>query len=140
MLLAFDAMLRIPLASQAQLGNAPQANPETRSLGESLLSAAISGLLCLGGAGCASQKPGAAQTVGDASVGMITSSKVDENMTLAKFTQVCDARHGTIELHSHCGGMNSCKGMSYDTATQILTEHTCRALNTCAGYSCVVPG
>ena len=103
----------------------------------------------------------------DASGGVITSSTTDPSMTLDQFTKNCDARHGTVEIHSHCGGANSCKGMSYDTGNQVLTEHTCkgmnrsgracesmevqehgharlagrvpRALNTCTGYSCVVP-
>jgi hypothetical protein len=28
--------------------------------------------------------------------------------------------------------------MSYDTETQTLLQHTCRATNTCAGFSCVI--
>lgn len=61
-------------------------------------------------------------------------------MTLEKMTADCDARGGTVETYAHCGGLNSCRGMSYDETTQVLTEHTCRGLNTCAGYGCVVPG
>jgi hypothetical protein len=71
--------------------------------------------------------------------GVITSSTVDATMDLAKFTALCDARHGTVEIHPHCGGYNSCKGLSYDTSTHVLTEHTCKGLNTCAGYSCIDP-
>jgi hypothetical protein len=70
--------------------------------------------------------------------GVITSSTVVADMTLEKFTADCDALGGTVEIHPHCGGSNSCKGMSYDTATQTLTEHTCKGLNTCAGYSCII--
>jgi hypothetical protein len=70
--------------------------------------------------------------------GVITSSAVVPDMTLEKFTADCDALGGTVEIHPHCGGANSCKGMSYDTDTLVFTEHTCKGLNTCAGYSCVL--
>jgi hypothetical protein len=70
--------------------------------------------------------------------GVILTSAVVPEMTLEKFTADCDALGGTLELHSHCGGANSCMGMSYDTGTLTFTEHTCKGLNTCAGYSCVV--
>jgi hypothetical protein len=70
--------------------------------------------------------------------GVITSSTVVADMTLEKFTADCDALGGALEIHPHCGGFNSCKGMSYDTGTQTLTEHTCKGLNTCAGYSCII--
>ena len=91
-----------------------------------VLVAALSGLI---GVGCGSD--------GDASV---TSSTTDPSMTLERFTAMCNARQGAVELHSHCGGANSCSGISYDTGTHVLTEHGCKGLNTCAGYSCVVPG
>lgn len=94
-----------------------------------LVAAALGGLL-LAGPGCGSS---------DAGGGVIASSTTDPSMTLDQFTKNCDARHGTVEIHSHCGGENSCKGMSYDTGNQVLTEHTCKGLNTCTGYSCVVP-
>lgn len=102
-------------------------HPETGSKGPSraVLSAALSGLLGVGVAACGD--PG------------ITKSTTDPSMTLEKFTAECDARHGKVELHAHCGGANSCKGLSYDTDTHVLTEHDCKGLNTCAGYSCVVP-
>lgn len=74
-----------------------------------------------------------------AEAGAITSSKIDATMTLAAFTALCDMRHGTLQIHPHCGGNNSCKGISYDTGTQTFTEHTCKGLNTCTGYSCVDP-
>ena len=71
--------------------------------------------------------------------GVITSSKVVPDMTQQKFTQMCDQRHGTVEVIPECGGSNSCKGMSYDTGTQTLVEHTCKGSNTCAGYNCKIP-
>jgi hypothetical protein len=69
--------------------------------------------------------------------GTITSTKI-QVMTEAEFQTECSSRGGTFEIMPHCGGYNSCMGMSYDTGTQTLTEHTCRGLNTCAGYSCVI--
>jgi hypothetical protein len=74
-----------------------------------------------------------------AEAGVITSSTVDASMTLAAFTALCDMRHGTLQIHPHCGGNNSCKGISYDSGTQVFTEHSCKGLNTCTGYSCVDP-
>ncbi len=74
----------------------------------------------------------------DAGIG-VTKSVVDATMTLEIFTKMCEARGGKLELHSHCGGNNTCKGFSYDTGTQTLTEHSCKGWNTCAGYSCVIP-
>jgi hypothetical protein len=42
-----------------------------------------------------------------------------------------------VEL-STCSGTNSCRGMSYDSETQIMREHTCQGMNTCTGYSCII--
>jgi hypothetical protein len=95
-----------------------------------LLAAALGGLLCLTVSACSSEP--------DEPTGVVTSSTVDPNMTLEQFTDDCDARRGKVELHSHCGGVNSCKGFSYDEDTDVLTEHTCKGANTCAGYSCVI--
>jgi hypothetical protein len=44
---------------------------------------------------------------------------------------------GTIEIHPHCGGANSCGGFSFDETIGVYTEHTCQGLNTCTGYTCV---
>ncbi len=54
------------------------------------------------------------------------------------FKTRCAAANGMYETQPNCGGSNSCRGMSYDANTETLTEHTCRATNTCAGFSCVV--
>lgn len=69
----------------------------------------------------------------------ITKSVVDPTMTLEKFTDLCNMAGGTLEIHPHCGGNNTCKGFSYDSGTQVYTEHGCMGLNTCTGYSCVLP-
>lgn len=68
----------------------------------------------------------------------ITSSEVVFGLTLQQFTDECTQRGGAVEIEPHCGGENSCRGMSYDTNTQTLTEHTCKGMNTCAGYSCII--
>jgi hypothetical protein len=67
----------------------------------------------------------------------ITSSQVI-SMTLQDFTDLCTQKGGVLEIEPHCGGLNSCRGLSYDTGTTVLTEHSCRDLNTCAGYSCII--
>lgn len=69
--------------------------------------------------------------------GVITLSET-KDLTLEQLTVDCDALGGAIQIHPHCGGSNGCKGMSYDTGTKVYTEHTCKGLNTCAGFSCVL--
>jgi len=68
----------------------------------------------------------------------ITSSNVDPSVTLDSFTSESEQRGGAVEVEPHCGGENSCRGISWDTGTETVTEHTCRGMNTCAGYSCVI--
>lgn len=125
-----------------------------------LTAAALVGLLGLGAcesssepsdgqAGSSAQSAGAAGSGGEAGAAgeagaggsgpEITSSKEIPDMTLEKFKAMCDELGGAIEIHPSCGGANSCKGMSYDSDTHVFTEHTCKGLNTCTGYSCVLP-
>ncbi|MCA2962204.1 MAG: cytochrome c [Silvanigrellales bacterium] len=59
-----------------------------------------------------------------------------EGVTLKSFTQECKTAAGIVEIHASCAGVNSCKGFSFSYGTRI--DHTCRAMNTCAGMSCVV--
>lgn len=125
-----------------------------------LLSAALGGLLCFGTA-CSSGKStrpaqastggtdgsasdgaffvdgGLAYCINTPDVRAITLSRVVA-MTEDEFKAQCSSRGGTFEIMPHCGGLNSCMGMSYDTGTQTLTEHSCKGLNSCAGYSCVI--
>ena len=61
-------------------------------------------------------------------------------LTQDEFASRCAAQNGIFEIQPLCGGSNSCRGMSYDAGSQTLTEHSCQATNTCAGYSCVVCG
>lgn len=107
-----------------------------------LVLAALGGLLCVTGSGCGGEDTGestAALGCGPASQdGKITTSVTDTTITQASFEADCTTRGGTFEIHPHCGGANACRGMSYDTDTKVLTEHTCKGLNTCAGYSCII--
>lgn len=106
------------------------------SASQALMAAALVGLLSA--AACDdTESPSGATT--NSSGGAITSSIVDSDMTREKFRAICDEKGGRMEDHSHCGGANSCKGMSYDIATHVYSEHTCKGLNTCTGYSCVLP-
>lgn len=59
-------------------------------------------------------------------------------LTQEEFASRCAERNGIFEIQPLCGGANSCRGLSYDSDSQTLTEHSCQATNTCAGYSCVV--
>lgn len=102
-----------------------------------LLSAALCGLFAVA-CDSSDDKP-AACTLPDGGRPRITAVRSEPEMTLERFTDECDAENGKVELHAHCGGLNTCAGFSYDDATHALTEHTCCALNTCSGYSCVVP-
>jgi hypothetical protein len=67
----------------------------------------------------------------------ITSSMAVQNLDADGFKALCDARHGTVEVMPHCGGFATAAGFSYDTGTELLSEHTCKGANTCAGWNCV---
>jgi hypothetical protein len=96
-----------------------------------MVTAALAGLLCLGVAACSS-KP-------ETGPGEITSSQSVASLTVAAFTAQCDARGGTVEVIAHCGGLNTCKGFSYDKTTELLSEHSCKGAATCGGWNCLVP-
>ncbi len=69
----------------------------------------------------------------------ILSSKIVVDLSLEEFTAMCDEVDGVVEVHPSCGGRNTGPGFSYDSDTDVLTEHTCAGANTCNGFSCVVP-
>ncbi|WP_437588538.1 MopE-related protein [Sorangium sp. So ce1000] len=68
----------------------------------------------------------------------------DGQISLDEFSARCaesamlvgTARPGVVQVHAVCGGTNSCRGMVYQTWNE-LYEHSCRAVNSCAGWSCV---
>lgn len=116
------------------------------STSQVLLGLALAGLLSACGETTETAEPsrddaggagGAADEGGTPAAPEVTSTEIVPDLGLAAFTADCDAAGGVVEEHSHCGGMNSCAGFSYDTATDELIHHTCAALNTCAGFSCV---
>jgi hypothetical protein len=126
-----------------------------RGASQTLIRAAMTGLLRIGlgaglGAGAfgglaacdASSSSPATATAGSAATAAphVTSTEVVPNLSLEQFTQMCDAVGGTVETIPHCGGLNTCKGFAYDLGPQVLTQHTCKATNTCAGWNCIVPG
>jgi hypothetical protein len=131
----------------------------TSPVSQALLSAALGGLLCVAAAGCSASSPQASTgtTTGTGAVvnadtpvpdttcdggvlpnRQITSSAVVAGMTLDQFTAQCQAADGILEIQPHCSGSNACRGMSYDSELQTLIQHTCRGLNSCGGFSCVV--
>jgi hypothetical protein len=61
-----------------------------------------------------------------------------EAIPFADLNKKCDELGGVIQQHSTCAGSNSCKGLSYNSGSLELTEHSCKGLNTCGGLSCVV--
>ena len=69
----------------------------------------------------------------------ITSDQNVGVMTVEQFTALCDERVGTVEVMPHCGGFATAKGFSYDSSTELLSEHTCQGANTCGGWNCVIP-
>jgi hypothetical protein len=96
-----------------------------------IANAALAGLLCLSASACSSTP--------ETGPGEITSSQSVASLTVAEFTEQCDARGGTVEVIPHCGGINTCKGFSYDKTTGLLSEHSCRGAATCSGWNCLVP-
>ena len=68
----------------------------------------------------------------------ITSQTEAGVLAVDDFTTLCDERGGTVEVMPHCGGFATAKGFSYDTGTQLLSEHTCMGTNTCGGWNCVL--
>jgi hypothetical protein len=70
---------------------------------------------------------------------VITSTVSDPGMTLDDFSAMCAALSGFVEIHPECGGHVTCKGLSYDQLTGLLTSHTCAGLNSCQGFSCILP-
>jgi len=119
-----------------------------------LLIAALGGLLCMseacssassgGSAGTGSSNPDAPIPATGCNGGVLPNPSVTMTttapLTQTEFQAKCEARQGLFEVQPHCGGSNSCRGFSYDSETQVLSEHTCRGTNSCGGYSCVVCG
>ncbi|MGC4088068.1 MAG: hypothetical protein QM756_09255 [Polyangiaceae bacterium] len=95
-----------------------------------LLTAACAGLLISTACGSnADEQPAAAK---------ITASTLVPGLTEAAFTEMCAERGGVVEVIAHCGGLNTCRGFSYDSTTELLSEHTCKGAATCGGWNCLL--
>ncbi len=103
----------------------------TRGASAELAAAALLGLLAVALVAC-SAEPDALGS------GRITSSEPVAGMTAEEFAARCEQRAGVVEDIPHCGGLNTCKGFSYDTTTSLLSEHSCKGAATCAGWNCIV--
>jgi hypothetical protein len=93
-----------------------------------LLQAALAGLLSLAAAGCSD---------GDEPARILSQSQVEQPLQVSDFKALCDARSGTVETMAHCGGLATGPGFSYDITTHMLSEHSCKGANTCAGWNCL---
>lgn len=132
-----------------------------------LLACAISGLLtgCGGGEGASpdASLPGCVDAAGDVTAEprgdggtadaspdagpsdvaagdagpVVLSSRRDPALSFRAFLADCTRRGGFVQTHATCSGNNACRGVSYNRFDRSVTEHTCRAMNTCAGMSCV---
>jgi hypothetical protein len=102
---------------------------------EALLTAALSGLIAGTSMACGTEATPESTTEKEGA--KITSQVKVPDMTFAKFSADCDARGGLVQTHAVCAGNNSCKGVSFNKYDLILSEHTCKAQNTCGGMSCV---
>jgi hypothetical protein len=92
-----------------------------------LLQAALAGLLSLSLPACG----------GDDENSQVTSTQKIE-LDADGFKSLCDERGGTVEVMVHCGGLATGPGFAYDIQTRELTEHTCKGVNTCSGWNCLI--
>jgi hypothetical protein len=91
-----------------------------------LLQAALAGLLSLSLPACGGD---------DDEAGVTSTQQV--KLDVDSFKALCDERGGTVEVMAHCSGLATGPGFAYDIATEELTEHTCKGVNTCAGWNCL---
>jgi hypothetical protein len=74
----------------------------------------------------------------------IMDADADGTISIDEFEAQCaesamlvgEANPGVLQYHASCAGNNACRGMVYQ-AWDELFEHSCRAVNACAGWSCV---
>lgn len=121
--------------------------PNGSSATSLLLGAALTGLLALALPACSDSDPAPVDAAGAAGAGgtgtpgtselQVVSVKVDKTVTFKSFSAECDKRGGYIQTHATCAGTNACKGLSYNKYSLELMNHTCKAMNSCGGLSCV---
>jgi len=117
---------------------APAKNSASPGVNATLLVAALAGLLASTSACSSDDSSSSSGSPSGDGAPHITSSTLVEGMDAAAFQALCDERHGTVEVMAHCGGLATAKGVSYDTETQLLSEHTCKGANTCGGWNCII--
>lgn len=143
-------------SSGSSLDNAVT-EPEKRA-SNPLVAAALAGLLGVGMAtACGSDGNGnvdsSGNTGGRNSAGGSSSSGGESNadsgpeiysrvlsttpIAIEDFSETCRERGGFVTTHAYCAGSNLCKGLSYADDGTTLTDHSCKAMNSCAGFSCV---
>ena len=96
-----------------------------------LLAAAMGGVLSFASA-C-----GLSDKYKDATPPVDPNAPVKQELSLAEFTNLCDARGGLVETHMVCSNTNTCAGLSYNKFSKKRFEHTCAAKNNCGGLSCI---
>lgn len=112
-----------------------------------LVAATLAGLLAscsesndVAGAGCAvsDAKPSSSSDTGAATDADPVREISKEKMTFDDLRKLCDGRGGFMQTTAACAGAASCRGLSYLAPDGPLTEHSCKGLNYCAGFSCVI--
>jgi cytochrome c551/c552 len=120
--------------------NREQSRPAGALASSKLLRSAVAGLIGAGGAaGCKNSDSGSceAPVAYNKEVANTIPSYDDPPAAFAAFKTLCDERGGYLQTHAWCSGNNSCKGVSWSFG--VLTDHSCAAMNTCEGFSCVEP-
>jgi mono/diheme cytochrome c family protein len=76
----------------------------------------------------------------DGEDGPLITNEIEGEIPYATFEADCEKMGGLIQMHGACAGNNSCKGLSYGDwgSGSVTTEHSCRGMNWCNGWSCVV--
>ncbi len=117
----------------SHLAEASPALPSTR-----LLSSALVGLVGAGGLSGCSKSADPVECGAPTFNNVVTNSIPsydDPPAALAGFKTLCATRGGYLQTHAWCAGANSCKGLSWSFG--VLTDHSCKGMNTCEGFSCV---
>jgi hypothetical protein len=68
----------------------------------------------------------------------IISSEPNYTIKFADFAAMCTERGGLMQTHATCAGNNYCAGFHFNKNSKMFMEHTCKAMNSCGGISCVI--
>ncbi|HVU02220.1 MAG TPA: cytochrome c [Polyangiaceae bacterium] len=110
-----------------------------------LVSAALAGLLGIGlAAGCDSTPAHTADSSGPSSggapaedAGVFSRVVSTKPITFDEFSKLCEDRGGFVTTSASCATSNLCRGLSFMTEGNVLTEHSCKGQSNCSGMSCV---